>query len=161
MTHPTKKLGKRLLATLVAGCAAIGSGFTATAANANSGEFNATTANSPSGTMTATLADGTTYSGRYFQITEETTLDKIEPLWDRWNSEWAGSSGWGYWNAVPSADFIKQYTGWVVANLGAPSGERARCKFHLVRPAEGIAGGGIGQCQSPDGLTVDATFSSA
>ena len=161
MKHPTNTLVKRLLAILVAGCSIAGPGFASTVASASPIASPTTITNSPSGTMTATLADGTTYSGSYFQITEETTLDNIEPLWDRWNAGWAGSGGWGYWNAAPSADFIKQYTGWVVANLATPSGARARCKFHLVHPAEGIAGGGIGQCQSPDGITVDATFPSA
>lgn len=160
MTHATNTLGKRLLATLVVACAAMGSGFTATPANASPAGFSATTVNSPPGTMTAILADGTTYSGRYFQITAETTLDSIAPLRSARESGWAGRGGWGYWNAVPTTAFIRQYTGWVVAGLQAPSGQHARCKFHLVRPAEGVAGGGTGQCQTPDGQTVDATFSS-
>jgi hypothetical protein len=46
----------------------------------------------------------------------------------------------------------------VVANLGAPGGEHMRCKFQLAHPSEGMAGGGRGQCQMPDGKTIDANF---
>jgi hypothetical protein len=160
VTHRINTLGKRLLATLVAGGAVMGSGIIATGASASSLAFTQVPLNSASGVMSATLSDGTTYTGRYFQISQDTTLDSIRPLWGAWDSAWAGRSGWGYWNATPSPDFIRQYTGSTVANLVAPDGEHARCKFQLVHPAEGIAGGGTGQCQTPDGQTVDATFSS-
>jgi hypothetical protein len=146
-----------LLAMLIAGCATLGTGFASTLSSVSPA-----ISSTVSGSINAALADGSTYSGRYFQITQDTTVDSIGPLWTAgWDSGWAGRGGWGYWNAAPAPDFIKQYAGWVVANLGAPGGERARCKFHLVHPAEGIAGGGTGQCQTPDGQTVDATFSSA
>jgi len=160
VTHPIKKLGIRLLAILVASGAAT-AGFAATAASASPAAVSASAANTVSGVISATLSDGTTYSGQYFQITQDTPLDSIGPLWSAWDSGWAGRGGWGSWNAVPTPGFIKQYAGWVVASLEAPGGEHARCKFHLVRPAEGVAGGGTGQCQTPDGQTADATFSSA
>ena len=41
--------------------------------------------------MTATLPDGTTYSGRYFQITHATTVDSVAPLWFGWHSGWRGA----------------------------------------------------------------------
>jgi hypothetical protein len=33
-----------------------------------------------------------------------------------------------------------------------------RCKFQLVHPSDGMAGGGEGQCQLPKGNSTDATF---
>jgi len=72
---------------------------------------------------------------------------------------WGG--GWENWGAAPSTSFVTHYSGRVVANLGAPSGEHMRCKFQLAHPSEGMAGGGRGQCQMPDGKTIDATFPSA
>jgi hypothetical protein len=162
MTHPIVKLRLPLLATLIAGCATLGTSFGSTTSSANPPAVDSRSPDTVSGAINALLADGSTYSGRYFQITQNTTVDSIGPLWAAgWNSAWAGRGGWGYWNAEPSPDFIKQYTGWVVANLGAPGSDRVRCKFHFVHPADGIAGGGTGQCQTPDGQTVDATFSSA
>ena len=57
--------------------------------------------------------------------------------------------------------FITHYTGRVVANLSAPSGVHMRCNFQLASPDAGMAGGGAGQCQMPDGKTIDATFPKA
>ena len=111
--------------------------------------------------MTATLADGKIYSGQFFQITTKTLRSiALAPLWDGWGGRrgWGGWGGWGYWGADPSPDFITHYSGRVVANLAAPSGAHLRCRFQLVRPSEGMVGGGSGQCQLPDGTTIDATF---
>jgi hypothetical protein len=102
--------------------------------------------------MTATMSGGPTYSGQYFQITKDTTVDSIGPLW---YPGWGGRGAWG------APDFITQYTGRVVANLAAPNGAQMRCLFQLVHPSDGMNGGGIGQCQLPDGTTIDATFPSA
>jgi len=33
-----------------------------------------------------------------------------------------------------------------------------RCKFVLVHPDDGMNGGGSGQCQLPDGTSIDANF---
>ena len=38
-----------------------------------------------------------------------------------------------------------------------PSATHMRCKFQLVHPSDGMAGGS-GQCQLPDGKTIDASF---
>jgi hypothetical protein len=106
-----------------------------------------------SGTMTATLSDGTKY-GRYFQITPDTKLDSIAPLFDGWNPGWdETNSGVGPWE-----DFIADLAHRVVANLTSPSGSHIRCKIELVFPSNGMDGGGGGKCQLPDGKTVDATF---
>jgi hypothetical protein len=158
MKHAIVKLGLPLLAAFAAGCTTMGTGFGSTASGANPVTFNWTSSDSVSGTMTASLSDGKTYSGQFFQITKDTTIDSVGPLWYGWRSRWGGWDGWG---ASPTPDFVKHYTGKVVANLGAPGGEHVRCQFQLVHPTSGMAGGGSGQCQTPDGKTIDATFPSA
>jgi hypothetical protein len=36
-----------------------------------------------------------------------------------------------------------------------------RCTFRLVHPDEGMNGVGTGQCQMPDGKTIDTNFPAA
>lgn len=139
-----------------AGCATMGTGTGATLSGADPVTFNwKGNSASSSGSMTASLSDGTTYTGQYFQITKETEVDSLQPLWVGWRGRWGGF-GWDDWANDPG--FVTQYTGRVVANLGAPGGAHMRCKFQLAQPMEGMSGGGRGQCQMPDGKTIDATF---
>jgi hypothetical protein len=156
-----------LLAAIAAGCTTTGTGVGSTASGGSSTTFSWKSSDGVSGTMTATISGGSTYSGQYFQITKDTTVDSIGPLW---NPGWGGPGGWGgrgdwggwgYWDADPSPDFITHYTGHVVANLGAPNGKHMRCQFQLVHPSDGMNGGGMGQCQLPDGTTIDANFPAA
>jgi hypothetical protein len=158
MTHSIVKSGLPLLALLAAGCTTMGAGSGSTASGADPVNFSWKSSDSVSGTMNATLSDGKTYSGQFFQITKDTRVDSVGPLWYGWHSGWGGWNGWDGWNATPTPDFIKHYTGRVVANLGAPGGDHMRCKFQLAHPSEGMPGGGHGQCQMPDGKTIDATF---
>jgi hypothetical protein len=155
------KLGLPLLAVLAAGCTTMGTGFGSTATGANPVTFNWKSSDSVSGTMNATLSDGKTYSGQFFQITSNTTVDRLGPLWSGWYPGWGTWGGWDYWDGIPSQGFVTHYSGKVVANLGAPSGAHMRCQFRLVHPSNGMAGGGRGQCQMPDGKTIDATFPTA
>ena len=162
MRYPTIiNLALPVLIAFAAGCTTMGTGVGSTASGKNPVNFSWKSSDSVSGTMNATLSDGKTYSGQFFQITKDTTVDSIGPLWYGWHSRWNGLGGWGGWDAVPSPDFITRYSGRVVANLGAPSGEHMRCKFQLAHPSDGMAGGGSGQCQMPDGKTIDATFPTA
>jgi hypothetical protein len=85
-------------------------------------------------------------------------IDGVAPLWDGWYSGWRGA---GFWGAAPSTDFITHYSGRVVANLATSNATHMRCKFQLVHPSEGMSGGGSGQCQLPDGKTIDASFPTA
>jgi hypothetical protein len=144
-----------LLAMIAAGCTTMGTGFGSTPSGASPTTFNWKSSDGVSGTMNAAMSDGTTYSGQYFQITRDTTVDSVAPLWDGWHSGWRGA---GYWGAGPSSDFITHYSGRVVANLASSSATHMRCHFQLVHPSEGMAGGGSGQCQLPDGNTIDASF---
>jgi hypothetical protein len=105
--------------------------------------------------MTATESDGKTYTGQFFQITSDTTVDTLGPLWAGWGPGWR-RGGWYDWNAGP--EFVTHYSGRVVANLATPDGTHMRCKFQLVHPSDGMAGGGRGECQMPGGNSIDATF---
>jgi len=58
----------------------------------------------------------------------------------------------------PGLQYVAHYTGRVVANLSRSDGAQMRCRFELTRPVNGIAGGARGECQVPDGLSVDVQF---
>ncbi len=132
-----------------------------------------------SGVMTAQLSNGESYSGRYFQISHDTEVTDLDPLWvgwgppyggPRWGGRfgygfgggfgrhrgWAGWGGWGYWG--PQTTFVTTYSGRVVANLEGPNNTHMRCTFDLRNPSYGMPGGGMGGCQLPSGQTIDATF---
>ena len=116
-----------------------------------------------SGTMTAQISGGESYQGPYFQITHDTQMTDLGPLWAGWGPgpwgwrhRWAGWGGWGGWG--PSDTFVTTYSGRVVANLQGPNGTHMRCRFDLMRPSTGMAGGGQGSCQTPGGQVIDATF---
>jgi hypothetical protein len=147
-----------LLAIIASGCTTMGSGFDSTQSGASPTTFNWKSADGVSGTMNTTMSDGTTYSGQYFQITRDTTVDSVAPIWEGWHSGWGGAD---FWDAGPSPGFIAHYSGRVVANLASPSATHMRCQFELVNPSDGMAGGGTGQCQLPDGETIDASFPTA
>jgi hypothetical protein len=111
-----------------------------------------------SGTMTATLNPGGIYSGMYLQVTKDTRVDNLGGLSEGWGPGWGG---WGGWGLDPGPEFITQYSGRVVANLTGPSGTHLRCRFRLADPASGMAGGGQGECQMPNGQMIDTTFPAA
>jgi hypothetical protein len=159
MTKPTHSTLWILLALLLAaGCTSMGTGYGTTAAGTNPVRFDWKSSDDVSGTMYATLADGSVYAGSYFQITDTTTADTLGPLWDGWGSGW-GFGGWDYWDT--GTVFVTHYSGLVVADLADPEGKHIRCKFQLVHPSSGMAGGGQGDCQLPDGKTINTSFSGA
>lgn len=112
-----------------------------------------------SGTMVATLPDRT-YSGPFFEITQQTREETLAPLWGGWDEGWYD---WPYWVDTPDGPyefdrFVTHYSGKVVANLSAPDGSRMRCRLHLVKPVSGMAGGGEGECQIAGDGTIQARF---
>jgi hypothetical protein len=110
-----------------------------------------------SGDITATFGSGRVFKGRYFQITRDTRVDRLDPLWDGWNNSRRNS--WRYWGADSRGDFVKTYGGRVLANLHASDGEHMRCRFTLISPQRGMAGGGEGRCQlSESGKEINAEF---
>ena len=155
MTHLTGRSGLLLLTVLAAGCTTMGTGIGSTATGTNPVNFSWKSTDGVSGTMNATVPDGVTFEGQFFQITSDTTVDTLGPLWDGWGPGWR-RGGWAYWDAGP--EFATHYTGKVVANLSAADGKHMRCTFQLVHPSDGMAGGGAGGCQMPSGKGIDATF---
>jgi hypothetical protein len=113
---------------------------------------------SDSGDITATFGSGRVFKGRYYQITRDTRADRLDPLWDGWSRSSRGDS-WRYWNADSRSDFVTTYGGRVLANLHASDGEHMRCRFTLISPQRGMAGGGEGRCQmSESGKEINAEF---
>src|SRR5690242_3748503 len=106
------KLGLPLL-LVAAGCTTMGAGTGSTPSGAEPVDFSWKSSDSVSGTMSASLSDGTTYSGQFFQVTRDTTVDTLSPLWTGWGRGRRGF-GWDDWGAGPG--FITHYTGRVVAN---------------------------------------------
>ncbi|MGZ3280861.1 MAG: hypothetical protein ACXU8V_22325, partial [Caulobacteraceae bacterium] len=101
MTRPEMKFAAIPLAmVLVVGCTTAGvgtgesrSGVTATYTWKESGPSR--------GTMTAALSTGQIYQGPFFQITKDTTIDTLDPLWVGWRGRgrW---HGWGFWDPEPA-----------------------------------------------------------
>ena len=144
------------VATLgLAACATTGTGVGNTRNNDVSASFAWQSTNDRTGTLTASLSNGKTYSGEFFQITSESRIDQLGPLWYGWHAGWRG---WSYWDAQPSQAFVTHYSGRVVANLDASDATHMRCRFQLVTPTDGMAGGGEGKCQLPSGQEINATF---
>lgn len=160
----TTRLASLLLAlSALMGCTSTGTGqgqLTGASAPEESVSFTWTSTDGGiSGTMRATLLEQT-FEGRFFQITQQTRSEILDPLWIHWRHGWYD---WPYWSRragppFPSTQFITHYSGKVVATLAAPDQQRMRCRFHLVEPARGMSGGGEGECQLSAGRTVRASF---
>lgn len=111
-----------------------------------------------SGGITATFGSGRVFKGSYFQITSDTRVDSLDPLWDGWGSP-SRRGDWRYWDRDEESGFYKTYSGRVLANLQANDGERMRCRFNLISPSRGMAGGGEGRCQlSESSREINAEF---
>jgi hypothetical protein len=147
-----------LLGTTLVGCQSSGLGT----GESHSGDVGATfvwrQSDPSSGTLTATVTGPgvqETYQGKFYQITRESRVETLGELWRPWYARWGG---WPDWGPEPTDSFVEHYTGHVVANLAGPNGQRMRCQFQLLRSAEGMKGGGQGQCQLPSGQTIHAEF---
>src|SRR5882757_19387 len=106
MKHSTLKLGLPLLVALAAGCTTMGTGFGSTPTGTNPVNFSWKSSDSVSGSMNATLADGKTFTGQFFQITSDTTVDNLGPLWAGWGGYGRGRGWGGDWDSgtpVPSS----------------------------------------------------------
>jgi hypothetical protein len=157
MIRATWKTGVLAMAALLAtACTTMGSGIGETRGGGPGVRFSWTAQDAVKGQMTATFDSGESYTGQLFQITSDTRVDDVAPLWVGWHRR---SGGWGYWDAGP--EFVTHYSGRVLANLTNASGDHMRCNFRLVRPSSGMAGGGEGKCQLSGGRAIDATFPAA
>ncbi len=147
-----------LAAAVLAGCATSGRGYGVARSGGGHVDFTWQSKGGNEGDMTATLADGAVYSGPYFQITRDSTVERLQPLWFGWHGPWRGAP---YWGAYPDVAFVTHYSGRVVANLAGPDGMHMRCHFRLKNPSAAMAGGGMGKCQLAKGQTIDAQFPAA
>ncbi|WP_298668488.1 hypothetical protein [uncultured Sphingomonas sp.] len=166
---PVLPLVALIAAGALAGCTTTGTGVGDSGASGLTATFSWKAQGARTGEMMAQLSNGQNYTGTFFQITSETRVDDLGPLWagwgpmgggfygrrGYWRGGWGGWGGWGYWG--PSQEFLTHYSGKVLANLTGPDG-RMRCRFTLIRPSGGMGGGGEGQCQLPGGGTLNATF---
>ena len=89
------------------------------------------------------------FKGRYFQITRDTRVERLDPLWDGWSRPYP-RTGWRYWDRDMDREFLKEYSGRVLANLQSERGDHMRCRFNLISPSRGMAGGGEGRCQNSE-----------
>jgi hypothetical protein len=155
MTIRLLTAGLALGVVMAAGCATTGTGYGSSSSGADRMTFSWKSLDNVSGSMTATAADGQTYTGQFFEITSDTQAQNLAPLWVGWGRGWR-SSGWADWDQGP--EFVTHYSGRVVANLSAAGGAHVRCRFQLAYPSAGMSGGGSGECQLPDGKSIDADF---
>jgi hypothetical protein len=148
-----------LLIVVAVGCKSAGSGMGESDSGDVQAHFTWQQSDPVSGTLSATVSkqNGSeeTYEGNFYQITSNTQIDTLGPLWHPWYPGWAG---WAYWDSAPERAFVTHYTGHVLANLAGPDGKRMRCEFQLLRASEGMKGGGEGRCQLPSGKTIKADF---
>jgi hypothetical protein len=154
-----------LPAIAVGGCTTMGTGTGQSGDQKVTGTFGWTETGASRGTMVANLSNGEVFQGPFFQVTQESRIDDYGPLWNGWGSSWnwhqpwsgwgLGWSGWGPWG--PSNETITHYTGQVLANLQGSEGFM-RCNFTLATPSSGMAGGGLGKCQLPNGNIIDTQF---
>ena len=147
------------LFVVLGGCKSTGSGSGESTSGDVQAQFTWEQTDPSSGSMTATLTarDGSTetYQGKFFQITSNSTVESLGPLWYPWHPGWGG---WAAWGPEPNDAFITHYTGHVLANLAGPDRKRMRCEFQLLRAGEGMKGGGEGQCQLASGRVIKADF---
>jgi hypothetical protein len=147
----TSRAGFLLVVGLVVGCATTRTGAGSAVSGTNSAKFSWAGSGNVSGSMTATFANGEIFTGRFFQATSDLT-DELGPQGPIWRQE-------GPYDVGPELQYVSHYTGSVAADLRRRSdGAQMRCRFKLIRPVDGMAGGARGECQLPDGLSVDAQF---
>lgn len=108
------------------------------------------------GTMNVELPTGEYFTGRYLQITDDMTADTFGPGWMGWGPWGPGWSDWG--GGADYATFVQNYSGKVVATLFGDRKNTMRCRFQLANPPDGMAGGGVGECQVTNGDKIQAQF---
>ena len=122
-----------LLIVVTVGCKSAGSGIGESATGDVQARFTWQQSDPLSGTLTAMVSgqnDSETYTGKFYQITRNSRIDTLGPLWHPWHPGWRGR----------------------------PDGKRMRCEFQLLRADEGMKAGGEDRCQLPSGKTIKADF---
>ena len=110
----------------------------------------------PGGKISVELPSGEFFTGRYLEVTPDTKATAFGPGGVGWGP-WP--PGWGDWGGGHDyASFVEAYSGKVVATLFGDRKNTMRCRFDLTNQADGMSGGGSGQCQVTGGDTIQATF---
>lgn len=116
------------------------------------------------GEMFTTLGKGGEhFHGGYVRVEASSKDGFAVDVYNGWAiPDWAafGPDGGVGWVAtgVSWDEFVKLYTGQVVASLEGDRGHHIRCKLQLQAPQVGLAGGGNGVCQISDGGTLEMSF---
>lgn len=144
-----------LAGALASACTTTGTGTAISQTGAITGTFTWRSDDGVQGDMTAVLSTGDTYRGPFFQITQQTRVAALKPLWNGWE----GRRHWREWDDWGADTFnTTTYTGTVLANLKTASGALMRCRFKLVHPTAGLSDGGSGRCQLAGGTVILAAF---
>jgi len=110
----------------------------------------------PGGKINVELPSGEYFTGRWVEVTPDTHADSFGPGGVGWGP-WP--PGWGDWGGGRDfASFVQAYSGNVAATLFGDRKNTMRCRFVLTNQADGMAGGGSGQCQITSGDTIQAQF---
>ncbi len=104
------------------------------------------------GRMVVTLPDGSGYIGDYRLVgtPDAMTLSLFEPWrvgWPDWPLPWEGAALPPDVAVSDDGALLERYRGLAIASLESPSGEHLRCRFGLLQPTIGLAGGVDGDCQ--------------
>jgi hypothetical protein len=139
MAWIASRAGLLLVAGLAVGCATMRTGSGSAVSGRNPVKFSWTSSGNVAGSITATLANGETFTGRFFQVTS-TLTDELGSQGPVWHQE-------GLYDVGPELQHVAHYSGRVVADLSRSDGEQIRCRFELMRPVDGMAGGARGGCR--------------
>lgn len=108
------------------------------------------------GRLMVTLPDGETYVGAYQLVDEPDAMTTAlwspwHEGWPEWPLPWEGAALPGDVDVADRDALVQRYVGLVIANLESRDGERMRCRFGLLQPSVGLAGGLDGDCRSTTG----------
>lgn len=114
------------------------------------------------GELAVELPDGTVFRGPYRLVGEPDDLTRAvwqpwRPGWPDWPLPWEGAA-LPVGVALDERSLSDRYRGLAIASLASDDGERLRCRFGLLQPTVGLAGGVDGDCQvlpSPRGRALD------
>jgi hypothetical protein len=156
MQPPTRRAGPSVIRSFitfalplaVVGCVAEGTGVgEAESAGRVIGpaelEWKSDFAHESTGDISGRTPDGTEYLGRYFQVVKEPAAPATV--------DWEGNP-----SQYDSRANRRIYTSEMRAILRTLDARKTIwCSFVLAKPTAGLAGGGTGSCQAPNGATIE------